>query len=75
MTLEEYRIKRNWSYAALARFLGELHESVRKWCQGRHTPSMKRMVKIQQLTGNKVRLDDWARTATVSTDRRDLADI
>ena len=65
MTIDEYRLGRNWSYTELARQLGAAHATVaRRWClkmddEDRLIPSQAFMDRIILLTSGEVQPNDF----------------
>lgn len=62
MTLDEFRVNKGLSYAALARSLGANHATiVRRWCIGDKVPSKRYMAVIIELTQGAVQPNDFYR--------------
>ena len=65
MTLDQYRINKDWSYSELARQLGASHATVaRRWClkfddNNRLIPNQEFMDRIVLKTGGEVMPNDF----------------
>ncbi len=65
MKLNDYRLKKNWSYGQLAMMTGASHATVvRRWClphthKNSYIPERKFMLQIVKLTNGEVQPNDF----------------
>lgn len=71
MTLEDYLDDQDMTQREFAELLGVTHQAVNQWLRGRRFPRRELIVKIEKITGGKVKPSDWY-LSNVTRNRRKI---